>query len=300
MSWSTTSDVLRFLAEAGGFLRARPVEHTTLLTEAAYLEARPANPDQAFGWWRDAAGVVGGAFLRAPRHAPVLSPMPTEAVESLPEVLGGAQAVEVEAGMAETVAATWKRGRGVELAERSRITLYRLEALVPHIVPGGRARTAVPSDRETLLRWYQRMLEKYPEDPSESEYMVDDPIAFGGITMWEVDGEPVAMAGRSRAVAGMVRLGAVHAVGDDESLAGAAFAQACRAASEIAEHVLVFAPTGDADAARKYGALGFRPVLERVMLGVRASSGDETPHPVADDGPHDSRQAQADLRHLTG
>lgn len=74
------------------------------------------------------------------------------------------------------------------------------------------------------------------------------------------------MAGRSRLVAGMVRLGAVYAV--DSSFADAAFAAACRAASEIADHTLVFARAADDEAARKYGALGFRPVLDRVMLGL--------------------------------
>ena len=58
-------------------------------------------------------------------------------------------------------------------------------------------------------------MEAHPDDPSELSYVVDDPIAYGGITLWEVDGVPVAMAGRSRLVAGMVRLGAVYAAHND-------------------------------------------------------------------------------------
>ena len=272
MSWSTTGNVHRFLAEAGGFLRARPVEHTVLLTEAAYLQARPGTAaDQEFGWWRDAKGAVAGAFLRAPRHAPVLSPMPAEAVESLTESLSKAEAVEADAETAETVAVAWKQRLGRELAELSRITLYRLEHFVAPDQPRGRARVAAPSDREVLLHWYKMLMKGVPEDPSEAEYVVDDPIGFGGITLWEVDGEPVAMAGRSRLVAGMVRLGAVYAPGDVDSYAdtyaNAAFVAACRAARELADHVLVFAPSGNHETAERFAALGFRPVLERVMLG---------------------------------
>jgi len=283
MTWSTSRNVRRFLAEAGEFLRARPVEHTVLLTETAYLENRHRE-DQRFGWWRDAGGNVAGAFLRAPRHAPVLSPMPAEAVESLTESLSKAEAVEslteslskaeaieADAETAETVAAAWKQRLGRELAELSRITLYRLEHFVAPDQPRGRARVAAPSDREVLLHWYKMLMKGVPEDPSEAEYVVDDPIGFGGITLWEVDGEPVAMAGRSRLVAGMVRLGAVYAPGDVDSYAdtyaNAAFVAACRAARELADHVLVFAPSGNHETAERFAALGFRPVLERVMLG---------------------------------
>lgn len=256
MSWSTSGDVRRFAGEAGEFLRARPVEHTTLLTETAYFEARRGSEDQLYGWWRDAGGNVAGAFLQAPRHAPVLSPMPAEAVESLADLLRDVEAVEAPGELADTVAAAWQSR---QLTERSRITLHRWEGLVPDDRPPGRARIALDSDRELLLDWYHEMMARYPEDPTEAEYVVDDPISFGGITLWEVDGEPVAMAGRSRLVAGMVRLSAVFAVGGDETLAEAAFAAAARAAGEIAEHVLVFAPVGKVVA-------GFRPVLDRVTL----------------------------------
>ena len=82
--WSSSTDVRDFLTAAGGFLQAAPVEHTVLLTEAAYLAARPTrDADQLYGWWRSPGGRVAGAFLRAPRHPPVLSTMPVRAVESL-------------------------------------------------------------------------------------------------------------------------------------------------------------------------------------------------------------------------
>jgi hypothetical protein len=170
-------------------------------------------------------------------------------------------AIEVDAA----TALAWQQRHGT-LAERSRITLFRLGRLVAPDPPHGQARIAAPSDREMLLRWYKRMVLK--EDPSEAEYVVDDPIGFGGITLWEVGGEPVAMAGRSRLVAGMVRVGAVYAADHDDAHASAAFVAACRTASDIAEHVLVFAPSADTETAGRYGALGFQPILERVMLGT--------------------------------
>ncbi|WP_155370554.1 GNAT family N-acetyltransferase [Catellatospora vulcania] len=269
MTWSTATDVHALLAAGGDFLRSRPVEHTVLLTEAAYLQARPSSaPDQAYGWWRDAHGEVAGAFLRAPGHPPILSAMPRAAVAALPEVLGEAEAVGVDGALLEQVSAAWRAARGVTPVERSRITLYRLERFTPPALPAGRARVAGSADRELLLSWFHDLMAAFPDDPSEAAYVIDDPLGFGGITLWEVAGRPVAMAGRSRLVAGMVRLGAVHAPGGDEAHAAAAFTAACAAASEIADHVLVFAGADAEAAATGYRELGFRPVLDRVMLGV--------------------------------
>jgi hypothetical protein len=74
------------------------------------------------------------------------------------------------------------------------------------------------------------------------------------------------MAGRSRLVAGMVRMGAVYAPDDRDDADGhgrAALVAACAAAQAVARDVLIF--SGAADDA--YRSLGFEPVLDRVMLG---------------------------------
>ncbi|GIG61700.1 hypothetical protein Lfu02_60720 [Longispora fulva] len=267
MTWSTTSDIGVFLAAARAFLESRPVEHTVLLTEAAYLHARPsAATDQLHGWWRTAGGDVAGAFVRAPRHPPVLSMVPADGMADLADVLAGARGIGVDGRLADSVAVAWERRTGVRLTERSRITLYRLERLEPPAPPRGSARTAGPADRDLLVSWFERMMAAFPDDPSDLAYVVDDPISVGGITLWEVDGVPVAMAGRSRTVAGMVRLSAVYAP-DDETHADAAFVAACATAAETARDVLVFGSADDGVADGKYRALGFRPVLDRVTLG---------------------------------
>jgi hypothetical protein len=110
--------------------------------------------------------------------------------------------------------------------------------------------------------WYDRMMTASPGDRSDLAYVVDDPLSYGGITLWEVDGVPVAMAGRSRLVAGMVRLGAVY---PEDDHGRAAFAAACRRAQERAKDVLVFARSRDDKA---YLDLGTVPVLDRVLLGA--------------------------------
>ncbi|NUO58214.1 MAG: GNAT family N-acetyltransferase [Hamadaea sp.] len=256
MTWSTTTDIDVFLAAAGDFLRTRPVDNTVLLTEAAYLSARPSSaPDQLYGWWTG-----GGAFVQAPAHPPVLSDLPAEALAALPV----RPPFGVDGRLVDTVTAVWRR-RGGTLRERSRVRLFRLgEFQRPPRVPGI-ARLATLADRPLLIKWYADLMAAFPGDPSEPAYVVDDPLSFGGMQLWEVDGVPVAMASRSRTVAGMTRLGAVYAPHDDRH-GEAVFAAVCEAAREVAHDVLVFAAAGDEAAARRYRELGFVPVLDRVML----------------------------------
>jgi hypothetical protein len=255
--WATSSDVGDFLAAAGGFLTANPVDHTVLLTEAAYLAARPSSAtDQRYGWWKASTGAVAGAFLQAPKHPPVLSTMPGEAVESLVDVLLEPPALGVDGRLVDAATAAW---RG--LRPHSRITLYRLGDLRAPQSPPGKARVATAADRDLLVSWFHQLMAAFPDDPSELAYVVDDPISYGGITMWEVDGVPRAMAGRSRMVAGMVRLGAVFAPQDGGD-GDAAFVAACKAAHQVASDILVFGQPDDPG----YRELGFAPILDRVML----------------------------------
>jgi hypothetical protein len=243
-----------FLAAAGDFLEAAPVDHTALLTEAAYLAARPsADADQLYGWWQGGDGAVAGAFLQAPRHPPILSTMPDPAVEALADRYPDLPPIGVDGRLADSVASAW---RG--LSEQSRIRLYRLGDVDVPVPSSGRARTATLADRDLLVHWYQKLMAAFPGDPSDLAYVVDDPLDYGGIVVWEVDGEPRAMAGRSRLVAGIVRLSAVYSAGDAAD-ADAALAAACVAARTVAREVLIFGSTAAAPA-------GFEPVLDRVML----------------------------------
>ncbi|MCY1142144.1 hypothetical protein OWR29_29465 [Actinoplanes sp. Pm04-4] len=262
----TSGDVREFLVAAGDFLAADPVAHTLLLTEAAYLDAAAgAELDDgcAFGWWVDEAGAVAGAFLRAPRHPPVLTPVPAEALPSLVGVLGEMDALGVDGRDVERVASVWLDRTGVVLVERFRVALCRL------VTPqwggnesGVEFRRATVDDRELLVGWFHELMAANPGDPSDLGYVIDDPLRYGGLTLWEVGGRPVAMCGRSRVVAGMTRVSAAYA---PDGRTDAVFAAACAEASQVAEHVLVL--TTDVAAHR---ALGFEVVLDRVTLEPRA------------------------------
>lgn len=246
MAWTTTTDVREFLDAAGGFLRSRPVDHTMLLTEAAYLEACPTGRDQLYGWW--AAGPVEGAFLRAPGHAPLVSLLPGAAWEPLAAVLPGVTRLGVDARSVRAATEVWPG-----LAEQSRVKVCRARPL-PVSSPG-RARVATPGDRDLLVAWYHELMAANPGDPSDLAYVVDHPLTYGGLMLWEVDGEPTAMAGRTPVIAGMTRVGASFGVD-----AAAALAAVCAEAAAHASDVLTLTTAGDGE-----------PLLERVTLGAWTS-----------------------------
>jgi hypothetical protein len=203
--------------------------------------------------------------VQAPRHPPIVTDLRAEAIEALVGVLPDPNRIGVGGRIVDSVVAAW-RHHGIRLAPRSRITLYRLGELRHPQPPRGRARVAVHSDRGLLVSWYKQLMAAHPDDPSDLAYIVDDPLDYGGIILWEVDGAPVAMAGRSRMVCDMVRLGAVYEPGVGREYADAAFVAACDAALSLADDVLLFVGADDHAAAVDARELGFEPELDRVML----------------------------------
>ncbi|WP_183098169.1 hypothetical protein [Nocardioides pelophilus] len=266
MPWSTTTDIDAFTSAAGEFLASRPVEHNPLLTEADHLSRRPQpDADQAYGWWTDDAGLVAGAFLRAPRHAPVLSPMSEEAVGELVGVLTVDDGVGCDVTTVDAVQAAWA-SVGTSLVPRHRLVVHRLDAFRPPAPAPGRPRVAEEPDEPLLDQWFDELMAANPGDPSDRAFVVTDPLADGRISLWEVDGEPVAMAGRTRVRAGMTRVGAVYAPSGDARLEGAVLAAATAAAADVADDVLVLAASGDREGVARLAALGYRSVRERIML----------------------------------
>jgi hypothetical protein len=277
VSWSTTSDVHAFLAAAGDFLSSCPVEHSPLLTEADYLSRRPQPAaDQAYGWWRAQAGDVRGAFVRVPRHPPLLTPMPGAAVDHLVGVIDVSDGGGCDVTTADTVLAAWEAA-GTALGPRRRLVIHRLDTFRPPPAVPGQDRVAGKADGPLLDRWFDELMAANPGDASDRAYVVADPLADGRILLWEVDGEPVAMAGRTRTLASMTRVGAVYAPSGDARIEGAALAAVTAAAAKVAQDVLVVASTDDRDGVARIAALGFRAVRERVLLApTRLSAGRPT------------------------
>jgi hypothetical protein len=264
--WSTAADIESFVAAAGKFLSTRPVEHSPLLTETDHLRRHPEpEAEQAYGWWTDDTATVTGAFLRAPRHPTLLTPLPDEAVDSLVALLPLEGGVGCDVTTVDAMLAAGERA-GAPLGPRNRMVIHRLD--VPRD-PGpavGAARLVTASDGALLDQWFDELMAANPGDASDRAYVVRDPLAEQRIVLWEVDDVPVAMAGWSRTVCGMTRVSAVYAPSGDPRIEVAVLAAATAAAAEAADDVLVLARRDDLTAVSRLAALGYRAVRERVML----------------------------------
>jgi hypothetical protein len=265
VTWVTTAEAARFLAEAGPFLLSDPVANNVLLTEAQFwLWLSDRTPGACFGWWADANG-TDAAFVDIPDHPPVCSPLSAASIADLNEVLANATSLGVQARDVAAVTEAW-RAHGQVLRPRVRMTLLRLDSLRGPALPTGTPRVADASDLPLLRSWFKLFQEQHPDDHSSVEFVVDHPLGAGDIIMWEMHGHPVAMASRTPEMAGMTRMGLAFQPAEGTTYSQAAFFSGCVEAARTADHVLVLSGTHSSTVA--YISLGFVPVLDRVVLEV--------------------------------
>jgi FR47-like protein len=272
MAWRTTHDVDEFLSIAGEFLRAEPAANTIILTTLDNLANRGPHAygelDPRFGWWM-AHGAVVGAFLHTPPHPPVLTVVPDDAVAPLVDELDGVRHVNADSGLAEAISELWLRRTGEKSEVQRRTRLYRLGELVPPDPgPPGTARLAEQADFDLLREWYRLFHEDMGEGVGDQPGTIIDRIGYGGLTLWEVDSVPVAMAGRTRPTSGMIRVGPVFTPVDrrQRGYAGAVTAAVSRDAQQLAGEVLLFTDLANPVSNSIYQRLGYRPVHDRWVI----------------------------------
>jgi predicted GNAT family acetyltransferase len=105
-------------------------------------------------------------------------------------------------------------------------------------------------------------------------HAVRERVSYGGITVWEAAGEPVAIAGATRQVAGMGRIGPVYTPPEFRgrgygSAATAAASQGLLAAG--AEDVLLYTDLANPVSNSIYQRIGYRAVEDRVVLEFTAA-----------------------------
>jgi GNAT superfamily N-acetyltransferase len=280
MAWFTTEDLDEYLAAAESFLRLRPAENTVPLTVAATLRAQGTQAYgeavPLFGWWRSADGGVDGAFLHTPPYPVLLTRLPRLAVEPLAEALFALgrplPGINAAVDAAEAFAAAWQPRTGAAWRVHMRQRLYRLHELVPPSpAPPGAARVPGTADKALLLAWFEAFAREIGDPAQDLETTVDDRIGYGGLTLWEEEGSPVSVAGLTRQVAGMVRVGPVYTPPElrRRGFASAVTAAASRIALDAgAGEVLLFTDLANPTSNALYQRLGYRAVEDRVVLTI--------------------------------
>jgi RimJ/RimL family protein N-acetyltransferase len=284
MGWTLTGDLGRFLDEAGPFLRTRPLEHSVPLTVTDTLRRRGldvyGSEPPVFGWWRPAGGGgVAGAMMRTPPFPPLLAGGSEEAARDLAvqwpaadaEGAGDLTGVRGEVLAARAFADAWRIRSGAQPYVRRNTRLHRLALLTPREpAPHGAARVAGPADRALLLRWQEEFAADVGGPVAGGERAVDDALAHGGRTLWELPGgEPVAMAGSTLPTGGAVRVVAVYTPQRHRGrgYAGAVTAAVSREALDAgASEVTLFTDQANPVSNGLYRRLGYVPVRDYVEL----------------------------------
>src|SRR5439155_6568201 len=107
-------------------------------------------------------------------------------------------------------AAAWHELTGSRSHVQRYARLFRPgELAAPAPMPPGSARTAGDADRPLLCRWYTAFAAEVHNPGEDTERDLDLKLSYRGLTIWESGDIPVAMAGRSRPAAGVVRVGPV-------------------------------------------------------------------------------------------
>jgi hypothetical protein len=279
LTWTTTADPEAFAAAAGDFLHADPAGNSVMLTVVETMRERGGFPaagsDEVLGWWQAAGETVSGAFMQTPPYPVHVAAMPGEAVGALVDLLARdgipVPGVGGDRAATDAFAAAWSERTGARARVQRRMRLHRLDALIePDPPPPGAAVVAGPEHRDVLVAWYEAFTAEIEDPPRDVGPQVDDRIAYGGALLWlGEDGAPVSLAGRTRLVAGQVRIAPVYTPPQQRGRGYAAGATAAATRSALdagAREILLYTDLANPTANRLYERLGYRGVEDRVMI----------------------------------
>jgi predicted GNAT family acetyltransferase len=287
MTWQLTDDVERFHAHADDYLRAHPIQHTVLLSVVDMLRTcgpadgrdgggrdgeRRDGASAWFGWWREDGRVVG-AFLHTSPHPVLLGRMPRIAALDLADELTkrhlSPNGVTGDAATTPVFAAAWEQGTNAFSEVTAWHRLFRLDRLEwPVPLARGAARLATPGDRDLVLTWHAAFELEVLGATRPNAAWFEHRLGYHGLSLWEVDGEPVCMASRTPQLCGTVRVTSVYT---PPARRGQGYATALTATISDTvpagtENVLIFTDLANPTSNAIYQRLGYRPVEDRLLI----------------------------------
>jgi predicted GNAT family acetyltransferase len=262
MRWHLTEDIGGFLTHAGDFLRSRPALHTSQLTRLEELRTHEEK-GTLFGRLERDGEVRAICYLR-PSQRLILTPVTPEEADALAAELAGhvLSGVTAQDDSATAFAEAWQRHADVVPVSGVRVRLHRLGTLTPpEPMPEGRAVAA--RDRAEVVRWCSEFATAVGQAPfADERAWAASNFAGKQFTFWETDA-PVAMAGSTPVLAGMVRVDPVYtpACSRGRGYAGAvtvAVSQAALAAG--ATDVVLYTDPANVTSNALYRRIGYVPI----------------------------------------
>lgn len=273
MECVTEPDLAAFAERVVPFLSRRPLEHSVLLT---IIDARVhgrvvGDGPPVCAYVCDDLGEVVGVSVRTPPMKTVLSVMPEEAAVCLEDALAvvdpGSPAVLGPVELARVFAERRTARRGGRPRAGMALRMYALGELAPPRGIAGAAHLAGPADQLVLVRWWDSFGdEALPEQPRGNlAEVVANRLRTGAMHVWEVDGEPVAMAGYQGPLHGVARVAPVYTPPEHRRRGYGAAVTAATTAHALqrgAQTVILHADLSNPTSNSIYQQIGYRPLTD--------------------------------------
>jgi predicted GNAT family acetyltransferase len=154
-----------------------------------------------------------------------------------------------------------------DLDARATVPAWRTRAAEAGHLAGARAPREL--DRDLLAAWFAAFSQEAGTRDRNHQAAVDNRLSYGGLALWESDGRPVSVAGLTRQLAGMRRVGPVYTPprwGRHGYGAAVTAEVSRRALREGAHEVVLFTDLANRTSNALYQRLGYRPVQDRLVL----------------------------------
>lgn len=168
--------------------------------------------------------------------------------------------------------AAWEEGSGREAVLKMSMQIYKLEQVIPAGAVPGSMRSAKESDRPVLEEWYADFHREIQGTEPEQEYvqkhieayLTADPLQRG-LRIWEIEDQPVSMAGYAGPTPHGIRIGAVYTPPDQRrhGYASAVTAGVSQMLLDMGfQFCFLFADLFNPTSNHIYQEIGFRQVCE--------------------------------------
>lgn len=278
MNYRRFDDVNEFYTHVSAFLTAREAEHNLLLGIIRGLQIGEYTEYPPYLACVEDNNQVMAVIVRTPPHNVLLSLMddPQSIIPSIVEdvrqeypSLVGVSGAKLDARI---FAEGWEAATGQPFRLSEKLRIYKLtEVTFPQNV-AGKMRWARESDFDMLVDWYVGFITDAGLTiitPDRAKFLVrrylDADPSERRLAIWEVDGQPVSMAGHMGATLNGMRVGAVYT---PRELRKRGYAGACVA--YLSQHILdmgkqfcfLFTDLENPTSNHIYQEIGYRPISD--------------------------------------
>src|SRR5262245_53426119 len=221
-------------------------------------------------------GEVIGAAVRTPPRAIALPAIPPDVAAGLADFLHEMPAAQDLPGVTGPVAQAsafadrWAALTGSGIRTHTRMRLYRMAELVPPPAGHGSWRLAEENDFDLCFDWFVDfpVAAGHATGPPAEAADVRERLAGRRIGLWELDGEPVSLAGWTLPASGVVRVAPVYTPPQHQRRGYGTAATAAATAGILATgaEACLFTDLSNPTSNSIYQKIGYRPVADFVEL----------------------------------